>query len=93
MYNSNRDKHISNKVGSISVVELLYVLDKPSYKLEKILEITVIMNWLIDKTDAGCITLLESEGEQFACSRETRKYIQKHHPVFYIAIKISLIIV
>jgi hypothetical protein len=46
MYNSNRDKHISNEVGSISEAELLYVLTKPNHKLEKMLELKVVMNYL-----------------------------------------------
>ena len=66
VYNSNRDKHgiISNEVGSISEVELLYVLTKPNHKLEKILETKSVMNWLLTKTNVGYITYAESLDEK-----------------------------
>ena len=34
---------------SVSKAELLYIIKKPSYKLEKVLEMKVIMNWVVKK--------------------------------------------
>ena len=34
---------------SVSKAELLYIIKKPSYKLEKIFETKVIMSWVVSK--------------------------------------------
>ena len=47
---------------SVSQAELLYIVNKPSYKLEKILETKVIMNWVVDKI--GTIQVGQSLSQQ-----------------------------
>ena len=68
---------------SVSKAELLYLVTKPSYKLEKILETKVIMNWLLDKTDADGIKLLKSQEDRIVQVRYIRTNLKEHHPVFF----------
>ena len=69
---------------SVSKAELLYIIKKPSYNLEKILELKVVMNYL--ETQMG----LYSYGKLLCGQTQrleyiTRKFpeIQQYHPMFY----------
>ena len=86
VYDSNRDKHgiISNEVGSISEAELLYVLTKPNHKLEKMLELKVVMNQL--ESQMGIYSEAKLlRGQQQRLEYVTGKFreLQQYHPMFY----------
>ena len=69
---------------SVSKAELLYIITKPSYKLEKILELKAIMNYPENQMGPCSETRLLRDQQQ-RLEYVTRKFgeLQQYHPMFY----------
>ena len=69
---------------SVSKAELLYIVNKPSYQLEKMLELKVVMNYLENQMGLYSFGKLLSNQDQ-RIAYITRKFpeTQQYHPMFY----------
>ena len=67
-----------------SEIESLYLVSEPSYKLEKILELKVVMNYL--ETQMGLYSygkLLSNQNQRIEYIARKFPEIQQYHPMFY----------
>ena len=67
---------------SVSKAELLYLVTKPSNKLEKILELKVIMNWVIKKVGSHDVNPDLSTEKRIIYHRWLWQELQKSDPMF-----------
>ena len=75
------------KHSYVGKIEKLYICKKPSYKMEKILEMKMVMNWLLSKSDAFTYmyarlteTTLE-ERVDIVCHEKNQ--LQEQYPMYF----------
>ena len=67
-----------------SEIELLYLVSQPSYKLEKILELKVVMNYLeIQMGLHSYGKLLSNQNQRIEYITRKLPEIKQYHPMFY----------
>ena len=75
------------KHSYVTKIEKLYICKKPSYKMEKILEMKMVMNWLLSKSDiftymyARLTETTLQERLDMVC--DEKRQLQKQYPIYF----------